>query len=351
MGVLSLHSLWGYLLNVANIKSGNIRERVIDRCLRNRRGYSTREIMDSCNRVLEEHGYIPISALNTIRNDISSIENRYHIVVEEIRDGKSKRYRYKDPNFSMFNTPLNDNEVAQLSQTVEMLRRFEGVPGFEWVEEIITHFKSTMLAPTKAKPVIGFDDNKLLKGMEFYTRIYESIINKKAFIVDYRPFGKDVVSNNIHPYYMRQYNNRWFFFAFNEERNMITTYALDRVEGLRASNKQYIENSFCDFSSYFDDIVGVSKKPQQEPTTIKLKVSNGQYDYLESKPIHPSQKLIERTKEYSIITICVILNYEIQTQVLALGEAVEVLEPKGFREVISSRIKKNFENYFHVQID
>ena len=340
-----------FFLIVSNLKNGNIRERVIDRCLRNRRGYSTFEIMEACNRVLEEHGYIPVSAPNTIRNDISSIQDRYHIVVEEIRSGKSRRYRYKDPSFSMFSTPLNDNEVAQLSQTVEMLRRFEGTPGFEWVEEIITHFKSTMLAPTMSEPVIGFDDNKLLKGMEFYTRIYESIINKKVLIVDYRPFGKEVVSNNIHPYYMRQYNNRWFFFAFNEERNMITTYALDRVEGLRVSNKQYIENTFCDFSSYFDDIVGVSKKPQQEPTTIKLKVTNEQYDYLESKPIHQSQKLIERTEEYSIISICVILNYEIQTQVLALGETVEVLEPTAFRDKISSRIKENFKKYFKVQID
>lgn len=344
-------SFGALIIVVSNLKNGNIRERIIDRCLRNRRGYSTFEIMEACNRVLEEHGYIPVSSPNTIRNDISSIQDRYHITVEEIRSGKSRRYRYQDPSFSMFSTPLNDNEVAQLSQTVEMLRRFEGTPGFGWVEEIITHFKSTMLAPTMSEPIIGFDDNKFLKGMEYYSRIYESIIDKKVLILEYRPFGQDVATNNIHPYYMRQYNSRWFLFAYNEEEDTISTYALDRIESLHASTKQYRENSFVDFSSYFDNIVGVSKHPKQEPTIIKIKVTNKQYDYLETKPLHQSQKLIEKTEDYSIITICVILNYEIQTQILALGETVEVLEPTAFRDIISSRIKENFKNYFQVQID
>ena len=338
-------------LTMSNLKNGNIRERVIDRCLRNRRGYSTFEMMEACNRVLEEHGYIPVSAPNTIRNDIASIQDRYCIIVEEIRSGKSIRYRYKDSNFSIFNTPLNDSEVAQLSQTVEMLRRFEGTPGFGWVEEIITHFKSTMLAPSSSEPVIGFDDNKDLRGMEFYTRIYESIVNKKTLCIHYHPFNQETVVFNVHPYYLRQYNNRWFFFAYNEEKAAISNFALDRIESLSPSTKLFKKNTFCDFSTYFDDIIGVSKKQDQEPTLITLKVSREQFDYINTKPLHHTQTIIEKTEDYCILTICVIPNYELQSQILALGETIEVLGPKEFRDIISGRIKENFKKYFQVQID
>ena len=146
---------------MANVKNGSFRESIIDRCLQSRRGYSTQEIFDKCNDALERRGELPISALNTIRNDILSIENRWHIVVEQIRSGREIRYRYEDPHFSIFNTPLNEEEIAQLTQSVSMLRRFEGMPGFEWIEEMSAHLQETVSA--SPEPVIGFDENKELK--------------------------------------------------------------------------------------------------------------------------------------------------------------------------------------------
>ena len=68
-----------------------------------------------------------------------SIENRWHVVVEQIRSGREIRYRYEDPHFSIFNSPLTEYEIAQLSQSVSLLQRFEGMPGFAWVEEMNAH--------------------------------------------------------------------------------------------------------------------------------------------------------------------------------------------------------------------
>ena len=122
---------------MANVKSGAFREIIIDRCLQSRRGYSTMEIMKKCNDALERRCEPLITATNTIRNDILSIENRWNVVVEPIKIGRNIRYRYQDPNFSIFNFPLNENEIAQLNQAVSLLKRFEGMPGFDWVDELI----------------------------------------------------------------------------------------------------------------------------------------------------------------------------------------------------------------------
>ena len=152
---------------MANVKNGAFRESIIDRCLQSRRGYSTQEIFEKCNDALERRGELPITALNTIRNDILSIENRWHIVVEQIRIGREIRYRYKDPRFSIFNTPFNEADLALLMQSVSVLRRFEGMPGFEWVEEMSAHLQTTVSA--SPEPFIGFDENKELKGMIYFT--------------------------------------------------------------------------------------------------------------------------------------------------------------------------------------
>lgn len=329
---------------MANVKNGAFRESIIDRCLRNRRGYSTQEIFDKCNDALEQRGEMPITALNTIRNDMSSIESRWGIIIEQRRCGREIRYRYEDPHFSIFNNPLNENEIAQLSEAVSLLRRFEGMPGFGWVEEMSAHIQKTVSA--NPEPVIGFDENKELKGMSFFTPLFKSIISKKAIKIKYRSYksGKPFEAV-IHPYYLKEYNQRWFLFALNERYQSITNFALDRIESIERTNTKYIPNTSIDFESYFDDVVGVTVNPG-EVQTIKIWVDKEQVPYTISKPIHQSQELVEEHEDGSaIISIEVIPNFELMQLLLSFGERIKVLSPESLREEILRKIEINYENY------
>ena len=330
---------------MANVKNGAFRERIIDRCLQSRRGYSTQEIFDKSNDALEHRGELPISALNTIRNDILSIENRWHIVVEQIRSGREIRYRYEDPHFSIFNTPLNEEEIAQLTQSISMLRRFEGMPGFEWVEEMNAHLQETVNA--RPEPVIGFDENKELKGMVFFTPLFKAIAEKKAIKINYHTYRSDrIIEGVIHPYYLKEYNQRWFLFALNDEYKNISIYALDRIEAMEKTSAKFIPNTNIDFSHYFDNVVGVSVKSDETPQTVKIWVDSEQLPYTLSKPLHKSQTVIEDNEDGSaVIAIDVIPNFELEQLLLSFGERFEILSPALLREKISTRIKKNIEKY------
>jgi predicted DNA-binding transcriptional regulator YafY len=330
---------------MANVKNGAFRESIIDRCLQSRRGYSTQEIFDKCNDALERRGELPISALNTIRNDILSIENRWHIAVEQIRIGREIKYRYEDSHFSIFNTPLNEEEIAQLTQSVSMLRRFEGMPGFEWVEEMSAHLQETV--SVSPEPIIGFDENKELKGMSFFTPLFKAIAEKKAININYHTYKSDrVIDSVIHPYYLKEYNQRWFLFALNDEYMSISIYALDRIEEMRKTSTKFIPNTDIDFSNYFDNVVGVSFKSDEVPQTVKIWVNKEQLPYTLSKPIHKSQTVIEENEDGSaVIAIEVIPNFELEQLLLSFGECIEILSPTSLREKISARLKKNIEKY------
>lgn len=330
---------------MANVKNGSFRESIIDRCLQSRKGYSTQEIFDKCNDALERRGELPISALNTIRNDILSIENRWHIVVEPIRSGREIRYRYEDPNFSIFNTPLSEEEITQLTQSVSMLRRFEGMPGFEWVEEMSAHFQETVSA--SPEPVIGFDENKELRGMEFFTPLFKTIAEKKAIKIKYHTYKSDkVIEGVIHPYYLKEYNQRWFLFALNDEHKNMSNYALDCIESMGKTSTKFIPNTEIDFSHYFDNVVGVSVKQDEVPQTVKIWIDKEQLPYTLSKPFHKSQTMIEENEDGSaVIAIEVIPNFKLEQLILSFGERFEILSPPSLREKISARIKKNIEKY------
>lgn len=330
---------------MANVKNGILRESIIDRCLQSRNGYSTKEMFDKCNDALERHGEMPVTALNTIRNDITSIANRWKVRIEELRNGREKKYRYKDPNFSIYNTPLNDEEIAQLSQAISVLQRFEGIPSFEWVEEMSAHLQTTVSA--SPEPVIGFDENKELKGMSFFTPLFKSITSKKTVKISYRGYKSDrLIEAVIHPYYLKEYNQRWFLFALNDNYKTISNFALDRIESIEHATTKYLQNTSIDFAHYFDNIVGVSVNPNEELQTVNLWVAKEQLPYTLSKPIHKTQQIIEEREDGSaVIAIKVIPNFELQQLLLSFGDLVEVLSPKPLREKIYCRIKNNLRNY------
>ena len=330
---------------MANVKSGAFREIIIDRCLQSRRGYSTMEIMEKCNDALERRCEPLITATNTIRNDILSIENRWNVVVEPIKIGRNIRYRYQDPNFSIFNFPLNENEIAQLNQAVSLLKRFEGMPGFDWVDELNAHLQSTI--NLELRHIVGFDENKQLKGMEYFTPLFECISRKEVIKLQYQSYKENSAKTYvIHPYYLKEYNQRWFLFALNNECQHITIFPLDRIKGFTKTSGLFIENNKVDFEHYFDNIIGVSSNKSDVPTIIILKVCAEQLPYMLTKPLHHTQVVREFMQDGdAIISIKVIPNFELIQQLLSFGERVTVLEPETLRDEIKHRIENNLRNY------
>jgi predicted DNA-binding transcriptional regulator YafY len=144
---------------------------------------------------------------------------------------------------------------------------------------------------------------------------------------------------------LKEYNQRWFLFALNEQYKTISNFALDRIESIERTNTKYIPNTSIDFESYFDNVVGVTVNPEKVQI-IKIWLSKDQAPYTLSKPIHQSQEVVEEHEDGSaIISIKVIPNFELMQLLLSFGERIKVLSPESLREEILKKIEKNIENY------
>src|SRR5690606_24641970 len=101
-----------------------------------------------------------------------------------------------------------------------VLSRFKGMPQFEWIQEIIPVIESKMGLVPKGKEVISFDANVDYKGLNHITILFNAIINKRVLKISYHPFTETKpIHYSLHPYHLRQYNNRWFVFGYNSELN------------------------------------------------------------------------------------------------------------------------------------
>lgn len=141
----------------------------------------------------------------------------------------------------------------------------------------------------------------------------------------------------FHPYYLKQYNNRWFVFGLNSD-NQISNWnlALDRIEDLTETSLKY-QPSKTDWEEYFYDIVGVTRPKGVDLQEIILKFSPEVAPYVITKPLHPSQKHKNDPTGLEV-RIKVIPNFELERLVLSFREHVKVISPQDFKERISQRI-------------
>ena len=329
-------------------KSAELRIKVIDECLSDhKRKYSTAKIFERCNEELLKRDFVPITAMNSVRDDIEQIQRIYPGAdVESYREGRNIYYRYADPEFSIFKTPMKPDEIIQLTQTLRLLRRFKGMPQFDWVDEIAERLGASLKLDESTDEIVGFDENLDLEGMDNFTPLFNAIVDKQPLKLTYQSFKQDNEETIIvHPYYLKQYNKRWFLIAWNDEKNLMANYAFDRIKGIEDVNVPY---KFTDvnFFDYFEDMIGVSKDTRTEPQTVKLWVSAAQWPYIKTKPLHgATQRLVSLDEKGAVITIEVYLNYELEQQILSFGEKVKVLEPAELKERIKQRLTEAANNY------
>ena len=155
----------------------------------------------------------------------------------------------------------------------------------------------------------------------------------------------------MHPYYLKQYNNRWFLFGITEQdKDKLTNLPLDRIKVIEPLQVQYIPNTAFDFEEYFDDVVGVSVPRTGEPERIVLKFDEQRFPYIDTKPLHPTQTVIDRDNR--IVQIEVFQTPELESLLLSHGGHVEVIEPASLREKIKANAaimteKYNGANWLH----
>lgn len=334
---------------MATNKHAVIRYQALDKCFSNfNRRFYIDDLIEACNNAIYEFSGIEDGIKRRqLYEDIKFMESEagYSIELDKLCDGKKKHYRYADKNFSINKQPLSQIEAEQLKDTIMMLNRFKGLPQFDWMEEVLARFEDTFKLKANVDSVVSFEQNLYLRGIEHFTALFNAIINKQVLKIEYKASFGESQYYEIHPYFLKQYNNRWFLFGICQREGLgkLMNMAIDRIVGFEPMHHvAYIDNNI-DFTEYFDDVIGVTVPNNKPIEKIRLKIDKTRYSYIESKPIHPTQTVKENNSEYAIIELKITPNYEFETLLLGFADSIEVLEPQSLREIISSRASRIIE--------
>lgn len=332
-------------------KNALIRYNVIDQCLRNT---GRRYAFDDLKRAIEEKladinpGSNGIS-IRSVRDDLTFMRSvdGYDAPIESYRDGKHHFYRYTDPNFSINLKPLNTSEIEKLKSTIAIFQRFEGGVEFEWLNELGPILNDSLGLNESKKSIISHEHNSDYEGRNFFGVLFNAISNEQVLKIHYKTFKSDEYQFEFHPYYLKQYNNRWFVFGYYQDHdNPQWNVPLDRIVSVEAIKSEYRADE-TDWEDYFSDIIGVTRVQDAELEHIVLRYKADQIPYILTKPMHASQKQPRYLDDGSAdFRYHLIINFELKQRILSFGDFVEVIEPLHLRDEIN-KIAKNMVNLYN----
>lgn len=334
---------------MATNKHAVIRYEALDRCFSNKgRKFFIDDLIRYVSDALTDYTGkdSSISRRQILKDmDFMRSESGFRAPVKSYKEGKKTYYRYSDRNYSLAMQQINPIEADLLKTTLDMLGRFKGLPQFDFVQELALKLKKSFQLEDLDE-CIFFDQNEYLKNLHLLGDLLTFIQQKRVLRVEYKSFNQDrEEAFLIHPYFLKQYNKRWFLFGQRDGFDSWTNLALDRLVTFEAAEGIAFIPPTETHDAYFEDIVGVSKPIDAVCQFIKIRIDKSLWPYIDSKPLHPSQTVVERTDTYTTIQLEVVPNYEFYAQILGLGSAVEILEPREIRQEVKIKLKDMLGRY------
>ena len=178
------------------------------------------------------------------------------------------------------------------------------------------------------------------RGLDWLTPIWNAL--ERRLVVAFRYSSYDDSPDEqrlIEPGLLFEYKNRWYIDGYDLNRRGERTFGLDRISDLELTTQTVQPDRAIDYRENRQHVIGVTAPPGTPVERVVLRFAKREAEYVRSLPMHSSQKIVNETATYVDVQIQVILNHELQREILAYGELVEVLEPLTLREAVVGRVK------------
>ena len=288
-----------------NHKNYSLREMLFDKCLQNGREMTSREIIDYANRYLEENGFDIIRSRTTFMRTIDSMEANHHVRIHRERRHNKFYYWYDGAGTSIFKSDYTADDYLRLQ------RLLDGQEG---------------------------------AGSDFLIPLQRAIEERRPLVIDYHKFNcEHSLERVVHPYRVKYFHGRWYLLAWNTHGEHLSTFGMDRIVSLKRCEGVGFREPDSLVDTYFDDMVGVTRRPDDVKEEVTLRVKNHLVPYLRSRKIHPSQQFRPLDDEYTEVRLYLIINVELVQELLQYAGEMVVVEPVSLRETLKKRFREALE--------
>ncbi len=335
---------------MSQIKNAQLRYRIIDRCIRDKyKPFPTKEdLRQACEEALYGEGIGANICDSTIEKDIFAMRMEHDAPIKYSK--RDKGYYYEDEEYSIDNIPLSEDDIEAIKFATQTLMQFKDVSMFKQFGFAIDKiFDRVHIAqnPTEesVENYVQFETVLETVGTEFLAPLLSAIKEKKIVTFDYTSFATEKTKpRQVLPLLLKEYRNRWYLISYSLIKKKVITFGLDRMSNVVITDDYFFDKIKFDPDLYFKHSIGITSF-EDKPNKVIFKLDKIGSKYIESQPIHHSQKLLKEGKKRNTYQIKVLLSEELKRLFLSYGNQLEVLEPKELRDQLKIEITELAELY------
>jgi len=343
---LYLKSITFYPIKVtkmSQIKNAQLRYRIIDRAIRNvYKPFPTKEdLRQACEEALYGESLGDNICDSTIEKDLYAMRMDHDAPIKYSK--REKGYFYDDETYCIDNIPLSEDDIDAIKFATTTLMQFKDVSMFKQfgfaIDKIFdrVHISSNPLEES-VDNFVQFESVPETEGTEYLPQILKAIKEKLIIQFDYTSFVSEKTKpRQVVPLLLKEYRNRWYLISYSLLKKKVITFGLDRISNFLVTEDYFIEKIKFNQDNYFKHSIGITSF-EEKPEKIIFKIDKIGGKYLESQPIHQSQKLVKKGKKRNTYQLTVLLSEELKRLFLSYGNQIEIIQPIKLRNTIKDEI-------------
>ena len=336
---------------MSRIKNAQIRYRVIDRCIGNKyKPFPTKEdLRRACEEALFGSDTGADICDSTIEKDLKAMRLDFDAPIKYSK--RDKGYYYADENYTIDQIPLSEDDIESIRFAAQTLMQFREVSLFKQfgfaIDKIFdrVHISNN---PTEesVENFVQFETvHEHARGNEQLPDFLKAIKEKRIVEFDYTSYiSERTKKRRVRPLLLKEYRNRWYLICYSLDKEKIMTFGLDRMDQLVITEDYFLEEIDFNPDHFFKNSIGITAN-ETEPVKVVFKIDKVGSKYLESQPLHHTQKLIKEGKKRNTFALKVIVSEELKRTILSYGAQIEVLKPKSLRDELRNKVLEMSEIY------
>ena len=270
-------------------------------------------------------------------------------------DKNAGTYRFTDPDFTLRDLNLNDDELATLLVGKQIAHRI-GKPFEDAYQTLLRKVRKETTSETQAKlksleegkyflaDIVPVEDFEKIERQ--YHAIEEAMNRKEKIEIVYKAMrNKDRKESKryIDPYGLIFHEGMWYVIGFCHLKREIRTFALDCIRDFKITNKPYTIPADFNMTDYFKP--GWHMIRYGEPVEVVLKFAENYARWIRRRKWHPTQ-VIEEQKDGSILfKVTVEGTRELKWWIYHLIPHCKILSPPELREEVIGEMKAMLRKY------
>lgn len=309
---------------------------------------SKSDLREACEESLFGSTYGDHICDSTIEKDLFAMRMEHDAPIKYSR--KHEGYFYEDPDYTINDIPLSEDELESIRFAVQTLQQFQEVPYFKEfgsaIDKIATRVAVAGTEGNETSAFIGFETAYSSIGNQWLPLLLTAIQEKKTCQFTYASFKSGIAKErNVLPVYLKEYRNRWYLISFDLEKSDWITYALERMDGLVVNEAQHLLKEAFNPSSFFAETIGITTE-KKAAERIALRVNDIASKYIESQPLHSSQEKIGTNQ----FVLTVQINEELIRTLLGFMGELQIISPAHLVQTWNERIQKQLSIETHGNI-